>query len=66
MKAARCILKIVAGLAALSAAVYLIVSYWDKILDTFYTILDKIEEKKACCPLCACDEYDDFEDVEIQ
>ena len=56
----------VAVLTALSAAAYLIVTYWDKILDTFYTIMDKIEEKKACCPFCAEDEFDDFEDVEIQ
>ena len=66
MKAARCILKIVAALAALSAAVYLIVSYWDKILDTVYTIREKIEEKMDCCSACSCDEFDDFEDVEIQ
>lgn len=64
MKAARCILKLVAALAAVGAAAYLVVAYWDKILDAFYTISDKIEEKRANCCFCSS-EYDDYDDVEM-
>ena len=65
MKATRCILKLVAALAAVGAVVYLAVTYWDKILDAFYTVSDKIKEKKANCAFCAS-EFDDFEDIEIE
>lgn len=61
MKAARCILKIAAAVAVLAAAACAVVAYWDRIVDAFYTIADKIEEKKADCCL-ASSEYDDYDD----
>ncbi len=62
MKAASCILKIAAVVAAVSAVACLVVSYWDKIMDAFYTISDKIQEKKEA--RCFCDsDCDDFDDV---
>lgn len=63
MKAARCILKALAVLAVIGAAVGLIITYWDRILDAFYAVKDKIDEKRAY--LCGCDydcECDDFAD----
>ena len=63
MKAARCILKIVAALAVIGAAAGLVITYWDKILDAFYAVKDKIAEKRDY--FCDCDydcECDDFED----
>lgn len=61
MKVARFVLKIIAAAAAVSALVCAIIAYWDKIMDLFYTISDKIEEKKADHCFCSS-EYDDFED----
>lgn len=59
MKAGRCILKLVAALAALAAAAYLIKTYWDTLEDIFYTVVGKIKETKAqYCP----SEYEDFAD----
>ena len=63
MKAARCMLKIVAVLMVVAAAVCAVAAYWDKIMDVFYTIADKIEEKRADCRFAS--EYDDYEDCEL-
>lgn len=63
MKTARCVLKIVAVLMVVAAAVCAVALYWDKIMDVFYTIADKIEEKRADCRFAS--EYDDFEDCEL-
>lgn len=63
MKAARCILKVVAVLMVVAAAVCAVVAYWDKIMDVFYNIADKIEEKRADCRFAS--EYDDYEDCEL-
>ena len=60
MKAARCILKAAAVIAVLGAAVGAVAAYWDKIVDAFYTLADKVEEKKANC-FCSS-EYDDYDD----
>ena len=57
MKAARCILKAAALVAVLGAAVCVVAAYWDKIVDAFYALADKVEEKKANC-FCSS-EYDD-------
>lgn len=63
MKVARFVLKIVAAAMVVAAAVCAVVAYWDKIVDAFYAIADKIEEKKAECRYAS--EYDDFEDCEL-
>lgn len=60
MKAARFVLKVVAVSMAVVAAACAIAAYWDKIVDVFYAIADKIEEKKADCRFAS--EYDDYDD----
>ena len=67
MKFGRCILKLIAALAAIAAAAYVITTYWDRIVDLFYVVVGKIKDKKAelCdCVLCPS-EFDDFEDAEL-
>lgn len=64
MKAACCIAKIIAALAAIAAAAYLISRYWDTLVDLFYVAVGKIKEKKeACSGLFS--EYDDYADAEL-
>ena len=63
MKVARFVLKLVAVLMVVAAAVCAVVAYWDRIVDAFYAVADKIEEKKAECPFAS--EYDDYEDCEL-
>lgn len=66
MKVGRCILKLVAALAALAAAAYLIKAYWETLEDIFYRIVSKVKELKEeyCCCDCDCDCEDEFEDFE--
>lgn len=68
MKAVRCILKIVAALAAVAAVVCLVRNYWDTIEDLFYTAVGKIKEKKAqrACSCPGASEYADYADGEMQ
>lgn len=61
MKVTRCVLKIMAAAAVLAAAVCAVAVYWDRIVDAFYTVADRIEEKKANCCL-EPSEYDDYDD----
>ena len=63
MKVARCVLKIVALLMVVAAAVCAVAAFWDKIVDLFYTVADRLEEKKADCRFAS--EYDDFEDFDL-
>ena len=63
MKVARFVLKLVAALMVVAAAVCAVVAYWDRIVDAFYAVADKIEEKKAECRFAS--EYDDFEDCDL-
>ena len=63
MKVARFVLKIVAVLMVAAAAVCAVVAYWDRIVDAFYAVADKIEEKKAECRFAS--EYDDYEDFDM-
>ena len=63
MKVARFVLKIVAVLMVAAAAVCAVVAYCDRIVDAFYAVADKIEEKKAECRFAS--EYDDYEDCEL-
>ena len=60
MKTARFILKIVAVAMAAAAVACTVVAYWDKIMDVFYSIADKMEEKKADCRFAS--EFDDFDE----
>ena len=63
MKAARFVLKIVAAVMVASAAACAVAAYWDKIVDVFYAVADKLEEKKANCRFAS--EYDDYDDCEL-
>ena len=63
MKTARFILKIVAAAMAAAAVACAVVAYWDKIMDLFYSIADKVEEKKANSRFAS--EFDDY-DEEIE
>ena len=49
MKVVRLILKLVAVMLSVTAVACAIIAYWDRIVDFFYGIQDKIEEetKKA-------------------
>ena len=64
MKVAQAILKAVAIGLVVGAAVCAVIAYWDKIVDVFYNLADKIEEKRANCCCCGSSEYDDYEDWE--
>lgn len=63
MKVARFVLKCVAFGLSVAAVVCAIIAYWDKIMDVFYTITDKIEEKKAD-KLCDA-EFADYADCDL-
>lgn len=63
MKVVRLVLKIVALAMVVAAAVCAVVAFWDKIVDLFYTVADKLEEKKADRSLIS--EYDDYADCEL-
>lgn len=63
MKAAQNILKIIAIVAAVGAVACLVVAYWDRIMNLFYKISDKIEEKRAQYGI-GC-EVSDFEDAVV-
>lgn len=58
-KAARCILKLVAVGLVVGAAVCAVITYWDRIVDAFYDIAERMEEKRA---RLRDSEYDDYVD----
>ena len=62
MKVARFVMKCVAFGLVVGAAVCAVVAYWDKIVDVFYNLADKLEEKRANC--CCASEYDDYVDFD--
>ena len=63
MKTARFVLKCVAlGLTA-AAVVCAVVAYWDKLMDLFYTVSEKLEERKAA-RITVDDEFADFADCD--
>lgn len=64
MKVARFVLKCVAFGLVVGAAVCAVIAYWDKLVDAFYNIADKIEEKRAKCCASEYDDYVDFEEWE--
>ncbi len=55
MKAANCILKIVAGALAVAAVICCVIAYWDKIVESIDCIKGKLC-KGGCCD----SEYDDY------
>ena len=57
----RCLAKLTVALAAVGAVVCVVAAYWDRIVDAFYAIADRVEEKKADGYFCAC-ESGDFDD----
>ena len=64
MKTARFVLKIVAVAMAAAAVVCAVIAFWDRIMDLFYSIADRMEEKKADHRFAS--EYDDYdEEVEF-
>jgi len=65
MKVARFVLKIVAAGLTAAAAVCCIIAYWDKIVDCFFTLRAKLQEKKKTCCFAKSSEYDDYADWDI-
>ena len=67
MKAARFVLKVVAismaDMAGAAAVACAVAAYWDRIVDVFYAIADKIEEKKADIRFAS--EYEDYDDCAL-
>lgn len=66
MKAGRCILKLVATVAAIGAAAYLVATYWETLVDLFYVAVGKIKEKKAQYSCICPSEFDDYADGELK
>lgn len=58
----KTVLKIVAAVAVVAAAVCAVAAYWDRIVDAFYAVADRIEEKKADCRFATASEYEDYDD----
>ena len=54
MKTARFVLKFVALGLVIGAAACAIVAYWDRISECFYSVADRIEEKRAACRCEEC------------
>ncbi len=54
------LLKLIAAVLLIGAAACAITVYWEKLADMFYTLYDKIEERKA--ERAADAEYDDYDD----
>ena len=63
MKVVRAVLKVLAVVMVVAAAVCTVAAFWDKIVDLFYTVSDKLEEKKANRSFAS--EYDDYADCEL-
>ena len=55
------LLKLIAAVLLVGAAVCAITVYWEKLVDVFYTLYDRIEERKAN-RAAALAEYDDYDD----
>ena len=55
------VLKLIFTLIALGAAVYAVVTYWDKIMELLDKAKKKLTEAKSTC--CGS-EYDDYADWE--
>ena len=55
------LLKLIAAVLLLGAAACAVTVYWDKLTDLFYTLYDKIEERRAnrAAVLAEFEDYDD-------
>lgn len=62
MKVARFVLKCVALGLCVGAAVCAVIAYWDKIMDAFCALKEKIEEKRCGCCASEFEDYADFEE----
>ena len=47
MKVARFVLKCVALGLTVATAACLLIAYWDKLMDFFYNLADRVEERKS-------------------
>lgn len=65
MKVTRLALQIAAAILLVAAAACTVVAYWDKIVDIFYTIADKLEERRADCCIDSS-EFDDYDDGALE
>ena len=63
MKSTQFILKCLAIGLAVAAVVCAVVAYWDKIMDLFYSISEKLEARKVS-HISVNDEFTDFVDGE--
>lgn len=61
MKQTHWILKLAAAVLLLGAAACAIAVYWDKLVDIFYTVCDRIEEWRADS-VASPSEFDDYDD----
>lgn len=62
MKTARFVLKVVALGLSIATLTCLVIAFWDKLMDLFYGIGDKLEEKRCTC----CDsEAEDYADCDL-
>ena len=58
MKVASCVLKIVAAILALAAAVCCVIAFWDKIEAAFDCVKAKLCKKGLCT--CESEDYVDW------
>ena len=63
MKIASFILRTAAIALAAASVACAVAAYWDRIVDVFYAIADKIEEKKADIRFAS--EYEDYDDCAL-
>ncbi len=63
MKVARFVLKCVALGLSVATAVCLVIAYWDKLMDFFYNLADKVEEKKSA--RFTDPEFEDYADCDM-
>ena len=54
------LLKLAAAFMVMSAVVFAVVAYWDKITSSLCCLKDKLSEKGECC--CHPSEFDDYAD----
>ena len=63
MKVARFVLKCVALGLSVATAVCLVIAYWGKLMDFFYNLADKVEEKKSA--RFTDPEFEDYADCDM-
>lgn len=63
MIVARFVLKCVALGLTVATAACLLIAYWDKLMDFFYNLADRVEERKSA-HFCD-DEFEDYADCDL-